>query len=209
MTIDQLSQFEKRVIQQLNFSPKNFEEFYSTFTARKKTPMKYLILTIALITTINLSAQNDYFSLTEGKVTWQKVYESTKSKEELIAHFKNSKLFKGFKVEDEKIFATLVPKSIDKDDKEIAGTLPPPLTVKANYTGTVIIGFKADKYRITFMDILLVGNGELIKKGEEQPFEKHYVNKDGNAFRISFKKKPSVIYNAAFSTTFQLEAPRF
>jgi hypothetical protein len=170
--------------------------------------MKYLIIAIALITTINLNAQDDYFSLTEEKVIWQKVYETKKSKEELIAHFENSELFRVVKVEEDQIFATLKPQAIDKDDKEIAGTLPPQLTVKTNYTGTVIIGLKDDKYRVTFNDIFLVGNGELIKKGETQPFEKHYVNKDGKAFRNSFKKKPSVIYNAAFNNTFQLEAPK-
>ncbi len=45
--------------------------------------MKYIIIAIAFITTLNLSAQ-DNFSLTEGKVTWQKVYETKKSKEQLF-----------------------------------------------------------------------------------------------------------------------------
>jgi hypothetical protein len=170
--------------------------------------MKYLIIAIALLTTINLKAQEDHFSLTEGKGNWQKVYETKKSKEELIAHFENSELFKRVKVEEDKIMATLKPQAIDKDDKAIAGSLPPPLTVKANYAGTVIIRLKDNKYRVTFSDILLVGNGELIKKGEKQTFEKHYVNKDGKAFRNSFQKKPSVIYNAAFSRIFQLEASK-
>ncbi len=169
--------------------------------------MKYIIIAIAFITTLNLSAQ-DNFSLTEGKVTWQKVYETKKSKEDIISYFKSSGLFKLFRVEDEKIIATLRPQSIDKDDKKIAGTLPPPLTVKANYAGTVVISLKDDKYRVTYQEILIVGNGELIKKGQKQPFEQHYVNKDGKAFRISFNKKPKTIYNAAFNQTFEMEVAK-
>lgn len=167
--------------------------------------MKYIIILLALITTLNVSAE-DNFILNEGKVSWQKVYETTKSKEEIIAHFKSSGLFKSFNVENGKIIARLKPQSIDKDDKKIAGTLPPALVVKAKYAGTVIIGLKDDKYRVSFKDLLIVGSGEIIKKGEKQAFEKHYVNKDGKAFRISFNKKPKTIYNAAFNQTFEMEA---
>lgn len=169
--------------------------------------MKYLIIAITLITSLSLNAQEN-FVLDQGKVSWQKVYETKKSKEEIIAHFKSCGLFKLFRVEDGKIIATLRPQSIDKSDKKIAGTLPPPLVVKASFAGTVIIGLKDDKYRVTYKDILLVGNGELIKKGEKQPFEQHYVNKDGKAFRISFNKKPSTIYNLAFKQTFQMEVSK-
>ena len=169
--------------------------------------MKYLIIVITLITSLSLSAQ-DYFVLEEGKVSWQKVYETKKSKEDVIAHFKSSGLFKLFRVEDGKIIATLRPQKIDKDDQKIVGTLPTPLVVKTNYAGTVIIGLKEGKYRVVYKDILLVGNGELIKKGEKQPFENHFVNKDGKAFRISFNKKPKTIYNLAFNQTFQLDVAK-
>jgi hypothetical protein len=123
--------------------------------------MKHIIIAIALLTTIHLKAQ-DNFSLNEGEVIWQKVYETTKAKEAVISYFKNSDLFKSFKVEGDKIIGTLNPQSIDKDDKEIAGTLPPAITVKASYTGTVSITLKDEKYRVTFTDIFLVGNGEMI-----------------------------------------------
>ena len=169
--------------------------------------MKYLIITIALITTLNLNAQ-DNFTLNEGKVTWQKVYETKKSKEEIISYFKSSGLFKLFRVEDGKIIATLRPQPIDKDDKKIAVTLPPALVVKAKFAGTVVIGLKDDKYRVTYTDILIVGSGEIIKKGTKDPFEKHYVNKDGKAFRISFHKKPKTIYTLAFNQTFQMEVAK-
>ena len=163
--------------------------------------MKYLLIVLTLILTTNLCAQN-HFSLQEGKVSWVKVYETDKSKEEIIAHFKSCGLFKLFRVEDGKIIATLRPQPIDKDDLEVVGTLPPPLVIKTNFAGTVIIGLKDGKYRVTYKDILLVGNGEMIKKGEKQKFEKHFVTKDGNSFRISFNKKPKTIYNLRFNQLF-------
>ncbi len=166
--------------------------------------MRYIIITLALITTLGLNAQ-DHFVLEKEKVSWVKVYETKKSKEELIAHFKSCGLFKLFRVEDGKIIATLRPQKIDEDDKEIVGTLPPALVVKSSYAGSVVIGLKEGKYRVSYHNILLVGSGELIKKGEKQSFEQHFVNKDGKDFRISFKKKPRTIYNLAFNKTFLLE----
>ena len=163
--------------------------------------MKHLLIAVTLITTISLSAQN-HFVLNEGKVSWVKVYETKKSKEDIIAHFKSNGLFKLFRVEDGKILATMRPQSMDKDDLEVVGSLPPPLVIKTNFAGTVIIGLKDGKYRVTYKDILLIGNGELIKKGEKQKFENHFVTKDGNAFRKSFNKKPKTIYNLRFNELF-------
>ena len=163
--------------------------------------MKHLIIALTLITTISLNAQ-DHFSLQEGKVSWVKVYETKKSKEEVIAHFKSCGLFKLFRVEDGKIIATMRPQSIDKDDLDVVGTLPPPLVIKTKFAGTVIIGLKDGKYRVTYKDILLVGNGEMIKKGEKQKFEKHFVSKDGNSYRSFFTKKPQKIYNLRFNQLF-------
>jgi len=169
--------------------------------------MKHLIIVITLISSLSLNAQ-DHFVLEEGKVSWVKVYETKKSKEDVITHFKSSGLFKLFRVEDGKIIATLRPQSVDKDDKKIAGTLPPALVVKTNFAGTVTIGLKEGKYRVIYTDILIVGNGELIKKGEKQPFEKHYVNKDGKDYRPFFHKKTKGIYNLRFNEVFQLEAEK-
>ena len=172
--------------------------------------MKHLLIALALITSLSLNAQNEdnHFVLEKEKVSWIKVYETKKSKEELITHFKSCGLFKLFRVEDGKIIATLRPQKIDKDDKEIAGTLPPALVIKSSYAGSVVIGLKDGKYRVSYHDILLVGSGELIKKGEKQPFEQHYINKDGKDFRISFNKKPRTIYNLAFNKAFQLEVEK-
>jgi hypothetical protein len=170
--------------------------------------MKYIIIAITLITTISLKAQDDHFSLTEGKVTWQKVYDVETPPAEIISYYKNSGLFKLFRVEDGQIIATLRPQPIDKSNKKIAGTLPPPLVVKTSFAGTIQIGFKDNQYRISYQEILLVGDGEMIKKGEKQPFEKHYVNKDGKDFRISFNKKPRTIYNLAFDDALKMKVAK-
>ena len=170
--------------------------------------MKKIILIFTLLTTLGLNAQNEsnYFALEEGKVSWQKVYETKKSKEELISHFKSCGLFKLFRVEDGKIIATLRPQPIDRTQTGVASI--PEIVLKTDYSGSVIIGLKEGKYRITFKDILLVGKGDMIKKGEKQKFEKHYVVKDGTAYRPFFSKKPSPIYNQHFSELFQLEAEK-
>jgi hypothetical protein len=167
--------------------------------------MKYVFATIALIATMSLSAQ-DYFNLEEGKVTWQKVYETKKSKEEIISHFKSCGLFKLFRVEDGKIIGTMRPQPIDQTKTGVASI--PAIVLKTDFAGSVVIGLKEGKYRVTYHDILLVGKGDMIKKGEKQPFEDHYVTKDGTAYRPFFPKKPNPIYNQHFSEVFQIEAEK-
>jgi hypothetical protein len=163
--------------------------------------MKYIIIAISLITTLSLSAQ-DNFVLAGGEVSWEKVYETTKSKEEVIAHFENSDFFKIFKVLDDKVMTTLKPQAIDVDKTGVAGV--PPILRKTDFAGTVIISFKPGKYRISYTKILLVGHGDLVKKGERQPFELHYVNKDGKAYRKYFLKRPKTIYNEHFDAIFTI-----
>lgn len=163
--------------------------------------MKYIIIIISLITTLSVTAQ-DNFILAGGNVTWEKVYETTKSKEEIISHFEKSGLFKIFKVLDDKIMTTLKPQAIDVDKTGVAGV--PPILRKTDYAGTVFISFKPGKYRITYNKILVVGQGDLVKKGERQSFEMHYVNKDGKAYRKYFLKRPKTIYNEHFDAIFTI-----
>jgi len=163
--------------------------------------MKHLLIAFALITSISLKAQEN-FHLTSGEVTWEKVYETEKSKEDVIAHFEKSKLFKLFKIEDGKVFATLKPQPIDIDRTGIAGV--PTILRKTDFAGKILIRFKDNKYRVTYTEIVLVGHGDLIKKGERQPFELHYVNKDGKDYRKYFVKKPRTIYNNHFNELFTI-----
>lgn len=164
--------------------------------------MKYIIIALALLTTLSIKAQEN-FSLASGEVTWEKVYESEKTKEAIIAHFEKSGLFKPFKVIEGKVIAKLKPQPIDVVRTGIAGV--PTVLRKTDFAGTVIISFKDGKYRVTYTKILLVGHGDLIKKGEKQPFEKHYVNKDGKDYRKYFVKRPRTIYNNHFNELFELE----
>jgi hypothetical protein len=164
--------------------------------------MKYLIIAFVLISTLSLKAQDNFF-LASGEVTWEKVYESEKTKEVIIAHFEKSGLFKPFLVEDGKVIATLKPQPIDVDRTGIAGV--PTILRKTDFSGTIMIRFKDGKYRVTYTKIMLVGHGDLIKKGERQSFENHYVNKDGKDYRKYFVKKPRTIYNNHFTELFELK----
>lgn len=164
--------------------------------------MKYLLILLTLISTVSLKAQENFF-LASGEVTWEKVYESEQTKEAIIAHFEKSGLFKIFKVEEGKVFATLKPQQIDLEKVGIAGV--PTILRKTDFAGKILIRFKDNKYRVTYTEIVLIGHGDLIKKGERQPFELHYVNKDGKDYRKYFVKKPRTIYNNHFNKLFELE----
>jgi hypothetical protein len=167
--------------------------------------MKYVIIAITLIVSLGIKAQNKTgnFILDDSKISWQKVYETSMTKEEIIAYFQTSKLFKKPKIEGNKIIAQLIPQATDPKKTGIAGVMP--LVNKNDFTGLVIIEIKDKKYRIIIQDLMLVGRGDFLKKGEKQTFEENFLKKGISEYRPSFFKSPQRVYNITFDTLFIIE----
>ena len=169
--------------------------------------MKYLIINILLIFSINISAQEeDFFQLSNSKITWQKVYETPKTKAQLLTYFEDYKKFTAVRVVADTIFAKLKPQAIDVN---VFGTVGvPPLVNKSKYKGYVRIEIRDKRYRVTFNHLKLVGDGEIIKKNDEQTFEENFVRKDVSEYRPFFTKKPRDVYNHFFNTVFEIKVKK-
>lgn len=167
--------------------------------------MKYLIITLTLIASLTVKAQSESenFYLSSPEISWKKVYETTKIKEELITYFKASDLFWSTETIGDTIFAKLKPQKVDQTKTGVAGV--PPIVNKTDYKGAVRIELRDKKYRVIFKNIILIGNGEILKKGEEQTFEFNFLTKEDTEYRPGFLKKPNTIYNITFTNLFEIK----
>ncbi len=167
--------------------------------------MKHLLVITILFCSIILKAQSEAenFYLSAPEMSWKKIYETNKTKQELISYFKSSELFWSTETIGDTVFAKLKPQQVDPTKTGVAGV--PEIVNKTAFKGLVRIEVKDKKYRIIFKKIMLVGNGEILKKGEEQTFESNFLTKENTEYRPGFLKKPNTIYNITFSNLFEIK----
>lgn len=166
--------------------------------------MKNLLIVVVVLTAIGAKAQTNNFYLSDSKISWQKVYENSKTKTELMNYFTASGIFeKKFKVVVDTIFAKLKPHKTNPDKTGIASV--PPVVNKTDFKGLVIIYFKDNEYKVVFQNILLIGRGDFLKKKEEKPFEEYFVRRTKSEYAPGFLKKPRTIYDTTFNEIFKLK----
>lgn len=170
--------------------------------------MKNLLIAFTLLTTIAVQAQSESenFYLAENAVSWKKVYETTKSKQEVINYFKESGLFWSTETVADTLFCKLKAQHVDETKTGVAGVSA--IVNKTAFKGLVRIELKDKKYRVIFSNIILVGDGEILKKGEEQTFEYNFLTKENTEYRPGFLKKPNSIYNITFSDLFEIASKK-
>lgn len=172
----------------------------------KKKDMKYILIAFFAVSTLfaNAQAEADNFYLSEGIISWKKVYETTLSKDDIIKHFKASGLFWSSELVADTLFCKIKQQRVDPTKTGVAGV--PDIVNKTAYKGLVKIELKDKKYRVIFNNIILVGDGEILKKGEEQTLEYNFLTKENTEYRPGFLKKPSSIYNITFNELFEIKS---
>lgn len=167
--------------------------------------MKYLFILFFLASTLfaNAQAESENFYLSDGVISWKKIYETTLSKDDIIKHFKASDLFWSTETIADTLFCKLKQQRVDPTKTGVAGV--PEIVNKTAYKGLVKIELKDKKYRIIFNNIILVGDGEILKKGEEQTLEYNFLTKENSEYRPGFLKKPNTVYNTTFNELFQIK----
>ena len=168
--------------------------------------MKNLLIVFTLFTVIGVKAQSPNFSLSNSKITWKNVYETSKTKAEVVNYFETSGIFSKFEVVADTIYAILTPHKTDPDKTGVASV--PEVVNKTNFKGKVIIHLKAGKYRVTFEKITLIGRGDFLKKKEEKPLEEYFVKRTESKYTPGFLKKPNRIYDTTFSEVFLIKTKK-
>jgi len=178
-----------------------------TYYLNKYYNMKYILTIISLMITLSSFAQAEAenFYLVDGKMSWQKAYSTDKSQEEVLSYFENSKIFKVVKIENNQVVGKLKRHVVDPNKTGVAGV--PPIINKTDFSGEISIQYRVKEkdYVVSFTSLVFVGNGEILGKNEEQPFEEQFVSKSSGKYRPGFLVKPKTVYNTTFIPIFEIK----
>ncbi|MBR5175411.1 MAG: hypothetical protein IKW89_05720 [Bacteroidales bacterium] len=163
--------------------------------------MKKILVSIALLLSVTAFAQVDNFSVSDGKVYWQRVYPTDLSHEELLDVIVKAGTFMDI-LDGDVITFRIVRGKIDFKELGFSrGSLP--MYVSGNDVSCfVTVQIKDGKYRVTVDNIILTENvtAGVFKEGTENQLET-YALKQGE-LTSGFQKKPSKVYNGFFSNLF-------
>lgn len=153
------------------------------------------------------------FSYKDNLVTWQKVFDSDLSIEEMKSKAKTLPIINQIISEDENSL-TIDCKGIDHDFRALGGTeMNTTIWVsRKTSNGIVVFQFKEGRYRVTFTNIILeqeytVNAGMLTEKeGERDPLAVYALKNNRSNWRGLFKKKDYKILDYTYSKVFDLSS---
>ncbi|ADV50586.1 hypothetical protein Celal_3320 [Cellulophaga algicola DSM 14237] len=163
--------------------------------------MKTLIFLIYLPILIGFStSETDNFEIENGKLIWQKVYETELTKEQLTDKIKNSGNFKNVELNESGIIAEITNLTLDFKGYGSSEMSTPMYIARNSVNSFVQIEFKESKYRVSIKHIKLTQNYDdaLSSQGEMTDLEVFALKKRNTEFKSSFLKKPSKIINFTF-----------
>ncbi len=144
--------------------------------------------------------ETDNFTIENGKVIWQKVYETDLTNENLIGRIKTSGQFENISENEESLTAKINQLSMDFKGYGVS-EMSTPMYVSRSYVKTfVLIQFKEKRYRVTLKNIKFVQKYEdaLTKEGQTTDIELYALKKRNTEFKSNFLNKPSKIMDFTF-----------
>lgn len=166
------------------------------------------------IVSIHLYSQEKFnnFIIENNKVRWEKIYDSSFTREELIITIKNSGLIYDLDTSEDVItgkFSDVFPeyKMAGYSDKTT------PFYLRKNYLdGFILIEHKVGKVRVTIINIALLhkGNFTNLKGNERKYLDDYAIQKSSNIltnfkFTNAFKRAASVIIEKTFDMKFNFK----
>ena len=153
------------------------------------------------------SAQYESFKVDESSaLIWQKFFESDKSAEDIIKHFKSSGVFKDIQDESETSLTGAMEK-VKPDFKGAGfGELGIPMYCSRNMVGGFAsVEIKDGKYRVTIKKMVLEQIYETAISGQGQltPLDDFAYKAKRKKWPGSFKK-PAAVYEYTFSKLFKI-----
>lgn len=172
-----------------------------------------LIVTIICFKSYSQNLEFENFKLEDGKLIWQKVYETELSHDEILKSFKTSGIIKDIETFKNSLAGTI--DNLDLDYKGFGKTeMNTAMYIARSFLKCyVLIELKDGRYRITLKEMKLIQKysvgtpGDLLSSETGDISElKTFAVKNNNAdFRKSFKKAPSGILNFTFDKNFEIK----
>ncbi|WP_026934271.1 hypothetical protein [Christiangramia echinicola] len=169
--------------------------------------MKHLYLIFISLFLINSQNNNDNFSIDEGKLIWQKVYETELNQDELLNEIKASGNFQEIESFGDKISANITRRELKFVEVGESNSTIPIYIASNDITGFILFEFKDNKYRVTIKNIKLVKQYKdaLSDEGELTNIEDFALKNKDAELKKSFLKKPSKVIDFTFSKLTKIE----
>ncbi len=144
--------------------------------------------------------ETDHFSISDRQVIWQKVFETTLTKDQVIQNIRYSGNFNNISVHGDYLTADIPMLSIDHDGYESSiDDKAPAFAAFYHVKAYAIIEFKQGKYRITLKSIKLTPR---IISGDSSnrifDLASIAIGNDNDQFKANFFKRRSKILNHTF-----------
>ena len=151
--------------------------------------------------------ENENFQITNGRLIWQKVFNSKMTKEDLISTIKKSGLIEIVEVKNKELIGYF--RKVPLDYKGFGSSeMSTPIYINRNQLNTfVLIEFKENRYRVTIKNMQLIqsfdDNTSNFKETTELEF--YALRKRNSEFKKAFLKKPAKIINYTFNKLLNFE----
>lgn len=178
----------------------------------KKYLLSILLCSVfSWISAQELTLENFYYK--DNFVTWQKVFESELSIEDMKSRAKLLPIINEIISENDSSL-TIDCKRIDHDFRALGGTEMNTTIWVSNKSsiGNVVFQFKKGRYRVTFTNIILEQNytinaGMLTEKeGDQVPLTDYAIKKNRKNWRSLFKNKDYKILDYTYSKVFDISS---
>ena len=169
--------------------------------------MKLIIAFILPILLVFNQSETNNFKIDNGKLVWQKVYETELTKNELIGELKSSGNFKNIEENENGILTEIENLSLDFKGYGSSEMSTPMYIARNSVNSFVQIEFKEKRYRVTIKNIKLTRKYDdaLSEQGEITDIEVFALKKRNTKFKSSFLKKPAKIINFTFEQITELK----
>ena len=173
--------------------------------------MKHLQLIALILSTLTLSAQEDTrnFKINDGKLMWQKVYQSPLKITEILTALQALDSISGEsvrKLDDNTIIATLSKLPLDFRGYGKTEMSTPMYISRSVLNAKITIEVKDGRYRVTITGMTLTQRYDdgLIDMNEESDLASYALRKKNTEFKSAFLGDPSGIIDYTLTKHFTL-----
>lgn len=166
---------------------------------------KIILAVVSALISLTMSAQTNNFSVTDnGKLIWQKVFDTTMSADDIYTTLINDGRFVDIQNNGGAITCRIPNTTIDVTEYGYSRGSVAMYVVLYDLTGFATIQVKDGRYRVTVEDFTMVCNTNGTSRiGDRTPLDTWAVR--GSALSKGFSKAPSAIYDAFLTEKFTLK----
>ena len=173
---------------------------------------KFILIVLLLFVGVSTKGQvtTNSFEIDNNDITWQKVFDTSLSFQNLVDIIKATGLLKNIEIQKDKIFGDLMPIDADFKGAGYSEMSTPIYVSRSDIGGFFVLEYKEGKYRVTIRKMILTQkySDGLTELGEKTSLETYGLKKGKNEMTNAFKKSSSEILNYTFNKKFNFKAEK-